>query len=522
MLNLKVFILDNKEAQCRFMLNELEKLVGEENVKFCGDPTRAEDVFSRDTYDVAFVDLMLGVGDEEDDAYTGIQIGGSFRAINEACLIVMYSLDIPETSDHFHHYNDCMTAGADFLITRSRLLTFPAAVLEREISEWLKSANARRAGSTKFEYSEDYRTKGLLEVIKEETVEHLVRVCIPGGKLHKIRALVAGFSGNLVLEVKSLESEGGGERSENILKVGRSINALEDELRRRPASGTALEAISKSPADNVGRHRGWSGIAIPAVRNGVALGEWLLGRSKWDRSTEETFLKIVNKALVATAQESRNYGGLDDSVPFKIRYAFASKILDVLNEVSSWKKVVSRRALNAIPVVTKFIEDVLEKRSSWGGVHKRISRLHGDFHSNNVFVTEEGQPEVIDFGRRNYYPRLFDFAALDVDLILGILSSGSGLDYDFDNVSGWEDVAQKQFPFLGSAKRADSGEIVLYARSVLLTEMTGRLEDASAPEYAEAVVFHLLRYLRFDISPPKKALAVIMAKNLIQKHGFSD
>ena len=54
-------------------------------------------------------------------------------------------------------------------------------------------------------------------------------------------------------------------------------------------------------------------------------------------------------------------------------------------------------------------------------------------------------PLLIDFGRSDVYPRLFDFAALDVDLILSLMDHRSGLDQDFSRIGGWLDHVTQQY-----------------------------------------------------------------------------
>jgi hypothetical protein len=115
---------------------------------------------------------------------------------------------------------------------------------------------------------------------------------------------------------------------------------------------------------------------------------------------------------------------------------------------------------------------------------------------------------------------LFDFAALDTDLLLSVIDSSKGADHDFKNVDRWFSEITTSFPYT-SKTDMNAATKPAWLRHKLLSEMVKELPSVLAAEYAETLVFHFLRYLRFgNITLPKKILATRLIANLTKKFGL--
>jgi len=128
---------------------------------------------------------------------------------------------------------------------------------------------------------------------------------------------------------------------------------------------------------------------------------------------------------------------------------------------------------------------------------------------------------LIDFGRSDIYPRLFDFAALDTDLIISVMDSGKGGDHADTNIAKWIRRVTKSFPFVQKKTLAQPNTRIELLRTTLLAQMTSKLKSVSPSEYGEVLIFHMLRYLRFqNIPSAKKILAVHIIAKLAKQLGL--
>ena len=163
------------------------------------------------------------------------------------------------------------------------------------------------------------------------------------------------------------------------------------------------------------------------------------------------------------------------------------------------------------------------RRGRWGftTADRHAARLHGNFHCRNVFLAHNEAPLLIDFGRSDVYPRLFDFAALDTDLVISVMDSGKGADHAFQNVEKWFRRIRRSFPFSKKPLNERPKTKVELFRNILRAHTTSKLKLVSASEYGEVLIFHLLRYLRFPSVPPaKKILAIRLIDALAKQLGL--
>jgi hypothetical protein len=104
---------------------------------------------------------------------------------------------------------------------------------------------------------------------------------------------------------------------------------------------------------------------------------------------------------------------------------------------------------------------------------------------------------------------MFDFAALDADLLFSVLDGSNAKDLKFGtHVDRWLKQITSHYPFKSKAN-AEGNTRWSYLRNILHTNAMNSVAETNNIEYAEALAFHAARYLRFQTTTaPKKLLAV--------------
>ena len=340
-------------------------------------------------------------------------------------------------------------------------------------------------------------------------------------KYCEVKALQAGYSGAAILRVKAKDKSDAPDGIRLIVKVSRSQFALEDELKRRPKTGSRYEASSAFPnTQPIIQQDGVYAIYIREVREKLLLRTFL---EKPEAKGDHSLLgKVVTDLLIAPAQEAKPWEDFDlQADAYQFRASALSDISDFLEDAAKWKRILERADLIAIKSAQKFVDTLIEARWGFAITKRHAAHLHGDFHCRNVFVAVGEAPVLIDFGRSTVYPRLFDIAALDADLIISVMDAANGVDLDFKKINAWLRRVTTCFPFaVAPSNKSHNGKTQLL-RHILLTQMTGKLKTVLPAEYSEALLFQLLRYLRFDsVTPAKKILAVRMIALLTNRLGI--
>src|SRR5207248_1153220 len=143
------------------------------------------------------------------------------------------------------------------------------------------------------------------------------------------------------------------------------------------------------------------------------------------QSDGRVFKDMVSGLLVRPAKEATSQSGANTRQ--LLGFSAGSQMLQVLDAMSTWKTNVTGVTLADVKLVRKFLERSLSGHWTICG-NCRVARLHGDFHSRNIFVSPTSGAIVIDFARSAEFPRLLDFAALEADLLLSVLCSKDGED----------------------------------------------------------------------------------------------
>jgi CheY-like chemotaxis protein len=515
----KVLIVEDNAATANMLFDTLGKATDIDRT-LASQSAMALQALKGDSFDVVLVDLKLAQSQEVGPGkaiYDGVQLGEDIRKTLPGAVIVMYSGDIvPGREVEFPYYEDCRKAGADYILSRETLLEKSAKIWTETIEQWIKTKRADEALVRPLENDDDWNTLGVLETVGRDVLSQLIRQAIPGMARDSIRALQAGYSGAFVLWVTS-SSKGAKKDIETILKISDSTAPLEEELRRVPIVGSALDLSSVLPHSSYVSWQEWHAIPIRPLKNATLLRDFLLqGTAK--RSDHRIFSRLVSTLLIEPAHAAVPPNAASSRL---LGYAAGSQILSTLEQIGTWRRTLSRVTAEDLRIVRRFVERSLQGHWSICGNHY-VAGLHGDFHCRNIFVGPEGRAVLIDFGKSGVYPRLLDFAGLDADLLISLWDSQRGTDLRFDKVNRWFDFAVGSFPFeTRPSRRGKSDARVAVLRRILHARMVDELDAVTSLEYSEALLFQFLRYIRFTATPaPKKILAVRLVAALLRQNNL--
>lgn len=522
---IRVLIVEDSPGTSSMLCDTLAKAAGVK-ASPATQPSTALQTAKDDSFDVALVDLKLAQSSEVGPGkaiYNGIQLGQELREVAPSAVIAMYSGDIvPKRESEFDLYDDCIKAGADYVLARETLLGKSAKAWQDTLEEWTKKKQIEQATSRPLIHEQDWNTLSVLEVVGKETLSQLVRQAIPGMVRDSVRAMRPGYSGASLLWVTSSTTDDKRD-VETILKVSNTLSSLHDELRRLPRVGSTLDLHAVIPHTHCVTAQGWHAIGIRPVKDAALLRDFLRD-CKVKTQDKRIFSNMITDLLVSPAKNaaplSKKYSQEQDL----IGYCLGSHILDVLEQVAEWKIVTGSLQAREIEIVRSFVQRCLEGHWTICGNYQ-VARLHGDFHCRNVFVSPNAHAVLIDFGRSDNFPRLMDFATLDADLIVSVLGAARGADLEFSKVDTWFKFATAGFPFKDSKQKSKSNATesrLSLLRRTLHARMLADIEDVATVEYSEALLFQLLRYLRFPTTTaPKRILTVRLAAALIEKHGLA-
>lgn len=473
-------------------------------------------------FDIVFVDLQLSKEEPgKEPIFEGVALGESIRRKANQTVVVMYSGSISRGAERFSpHYEECIAFGADAVLARSDLLSLSGSRLETQIDEWIENRkNLRPRPNVSFDSS--IRTQAVKEIYGGEALESLVAATASHMKHFKVTALQAGYSGSAVLRVEAAQGADFDGADRLVLKVSRSRDPLVEELQRRPSVGSQFGAKSVLPvgAEPIERD-GIFGVFMREVRGMSLLRDVITAKGKLKPGERTSLERLVVDLMMSPANDAKPWKsfGLSDSA-FGLKVTAASEIDEFLREAVGWKTILTTETVRDVEQVRSFLARVLHGAFSFTSDGKLAAYLHGDFHCRNVFLAEGESPIIIDFGRAEVYPRLFDIGALDADLILGI-SAPPGEEHDISKISGWLTEATAFYPFENESP-TDPKTRVGWLRSRLHSALRTKLQHVAPSEYAEILVFHFFRYLRFpNIGVARKLLATQLITWLVKKFGL--
>lgn len=457
---------------------------------------------SRSDLDFAFIDLELKGGAKGEFPLFGIELASKIREVNPEIGLVLYSGHIKQGRERqFEFYDECAKL-ADEVFSRKELLSARSESLARIITRILGKRLTRHV-----EFAADLNTAASVERISEHVADYLIRKSIPRSSDLRAGILGGGFSESSVFRVEGNDAATG-EHLQAVVKISRNRSSLATELEGTPHFGSPDFGTSISAQPELVERRGWWAIAQPFVGNSKTLEEVLLS----DNPSDDIFSSVVYRLFETPAGRPvpRPSDRSVENGRWRMTKQFAAEVCSILDKISQNSEVTPPDILHAaVEVATAVRRDTerdFTKRT------RGFAMLHGDAHTRNILITDDDSPVLIDLARRAPYPRMFDMAALHVDLVLRLMESIGGRDNGFVGLPAWQREVRTQYP-LGNSQQASKD---VFGRSIsVLTASATRLKDTTPDEYAEALYFQLLRHSRFSsITYPKKCLAAFWSAEL--------
>lgn len=469
-------------------------------------------------FDIAFVDMYLRESIEKGKRVPeGIDVVERLGKVSPATVVIAYSTDIEQHQESQHPlYSQCITLGATVVLSRAEFMNWGSKVLETETQKWLSMKKSSRSTLAS---APDLLTKAAIETIGEETLLLILRDLLPNAADYAVRALKGGFSGAILFSVKATTLEG--DHLDTVLKASRSTTALERELKRRPQVGSQFDALAVAPmSHSISKKVGeWIGALMREIVNARPLAT-VVSEQTITAATKKAIDRAVAQSYVAPMSHSM----VANSDPYELSWRAAAALDRSLSDLQNMKAIVSSADRVKCIWLKKFLREVMEgkKQILVGGA--RTAHLHGDLHADNVFLGDNSGPYVIDFEHHDLYPRLFDCAALHVDLILVRLDQDGGRNWDISHIDAWERWASNSFPFSdgdGKGKKS-SPTAINYVRDALVKAVRGA-DSVAAEEYGRSLMFQLARYLKFEtITIPKKVLGLRLFCKLAEAFGLKE
>jgi hypothetical protein len=468
---------------------------------------------------VVLLDLELTIRENNREAfYEGVPLGEEIRGMLPDAVIIIYSGAIEkQREESFDHFEECR-ASADLVMAGSIMLSMRKDKLACEI-ERLRQKRLASSCSAHVDFGADLATRAVCDIFGRDVIARLCCSCCEGKPVIKICALSAGYSGAAIVRVIGSDADDHKGEVRLVLKISASEDPLWNELERLPRMGTRFDTASILPRrGEVKECDGVKAISMPEVTGMVLLRDFL-EKPKLAKADKDSLRKMVAELLVAPARDARVWAAFSiKDVPFRFRTVALYEIDSFLGKACRMCNILNASQIESVATVRGLVGMIDQGKWGFSCENRLAAYLHGDFHCRNVFVERQIGAKLIDFGRADIYPRLFDMAALDVDLMLGVLDSSSGDDFRLERVSEWLGMLSRTFPFAESGEFAYGEANSEWLRSIIHAAIMTDIEDSFSAEYSETVLFHLFRYLRFsDISFAKKILAILLIELLAER-----
>lgn len=486
-------------------------------LELVASPVAARHSISEKNHDIYLVDLKLDP--KEKQHYHGIDLIGFIHKKDRNALIIAYTNETKSRQNKdIDLEKSCINAGADYFKSTVSLTTQDS----NKLIEYLYQLRDEKLKTIREKFSfkteEDNRTKAFLEIIQEETLIRIVDKFSPEMADYKVRAIQSGFSGASLIELMCKSQKHIREYDViKIIKLAKQLNILEEELRRKPSLGSYYHNISKLPNDKIEKIDSWWCFELPKIQDLIELSKYLLSDDKKDHQLKDVFDNFVDIGLVNPAKKDFPNHQTTIAAEFNLSYYFGSQLIEILDEILKYDKLLNNNDLSKVANILYIIRAMLDNKLDLLSSNSRLAFLHGDFHCNNIFVAQNKDPLIIDFGRSSILPRLFDFANLNVDLIVQRFDYLGGKFHDLALIDDWTDLLLKQYPYSNLGEFDHKNDNVLYLIKILQESMVTQLDNVSKREYAEVLVFNFLRYLRFPTVPiPKKVLIIRLLTPLME------
>ena len=520
---MRIFLIEDNAPTCAQLLETLPR--AGLKISHAQDSATAIAKFKSGKYDVALIDLMLEPNNSKSLSktieYQGIHLGANIRSMDPNILIVMYSAAIADgREEEFRRKGECLDAGADKVVSRQFITSTAPKNLAKSLVDWKQEQLSRQRTGTSLQISDNFRTKAVVEKVGgNNLLLDILRQTLKGFAVYKAEALPGGYSGSIVIRVHCKKSEESTQTLRNIVKISSSRYALADELKRRPYEGSVLDNYATLPrASSPVQVENWYAFAVSEVRGALSLEELLVMRNL-NHKNKAIMRRVVKELIVRPAIESMPVNTDEIENPFSLRYSFLASIDEVLKELSEYCESYRKNSMPAINSLKRYFNGCAKGYYPFGTNVYQVATLHGDLHCRNILVKSGTPPVLIDFGRADIFPRLFDFACLDVDLIIRVTDMNMARHWDPKRIQKWLKTAREGYPF--ALNDPPPNDCISFLRHELHQALRNDIPSVSIREYEEALVFQLFRYLRFQNIPIfKKIVCAEMTADLINKLGI--
>jgi hypothetical protein len=481
-----------------------------------------------DQYHLLFVDILYG---DKDDDPRGIQIIIDASAFSKLGIIALSN----GTRDD---EKEAIEAGAHAFIPK-QLFGKAAArgILQKAMLQVLhdKGHDPVPTESLTLTYQKTpIALKAVIETIKPENVISLAYKLLKR-RFSKVEAkfVTAGLSGAFVLRVDCyLEAEAGKtpEIRKLLLKMSRDREMLVREYSRRQDNYSGfgslfVQFVDQTPAD-VESH-GWYALGGEYKENAKTLLEWLLGNppiNEIDRTLRILFLdaglKDVYSSYIWDSETSPN-----EHLSKILTTSRAARIELALDELGSLGQTFGRRCSFSLALIENFIfsgrVDALDGNRFALGT--RLCKTHGDLHSRNILVDQNGLPKLIDPANIEQSHWAADIARLIVDLIVTGLDAGTE-SHKWNKIKEWYEVSQQvirgEHVPTKDARNAGVTAALDWLRGNLFgIHSQSAIQPISEWEFKLSLAVEFLRasYRQQDLPSPKRVLGLIAACEALRR-----
>lgn len=368
-------------------------------------------------------------------------------------------------------------------------------------------------------WTQDLRTLAVIETMSVPTVQGLLRELLPDETHFELTALAGGLSGSQVIRVSTIPEASGRPPRELVLKADLRQHRILDELAAAPLLGSSEYLIAAGGADAVNAPvNGWWGMLSPFVK-GRSLRSLLMDAS--DLPARQAAAERVARLIIKPPIERSGFrlGGEDDWT--QLTAQFASDVATAVSYIASTAGAFGIDVEDDAPVTHAFLERGVRMGWSANQNTTRFSYSHGDLHSENVLIGEDGHLHVIDFSCSVRLPRLFDTTSLALDLILRCAAEGP---------AAWDgSLASRHLHILAGiaplSPQVWEGMIDGFGPPAAVLTEVSKVWQAADPsvdtaELRDVFLFHALRWVRFaNLALPRRTLALRFAAALIRQAG---
>lgn len=501
----QILVVDDDLKQVNSIADILEKTKFDVKTVI---PDAAENMTNLNSFDLILIDMHFT---KDGNDYGGQHFAFKVREKTKAPSIILYSGKFEPTKDGNQEKVKSYKNSVDDIVTREELASKTPDELNQFILSSIEKKRKEINNTVRLEIENNIRSLAAEEQISKTTIVKIVNALMPNSEKVELQALKTGFSGAIILRLRGNDRKTN-QRLDIILKLSKGESSLELEVERKPIEGTNFNYHGVFPRD-LTEVDGWSVTYMNYIPNAISLRKFLI-----EKRISITNKKIIQRIIDIIAIEPIKSlsAQKEENVLAVSNYSTALLIEEELDLIAKFSKKNYKQIAQSISLIKAYLNMVIEGRRKFKSTY--FTKQHGDLHTENVLISSHDEIKIIDFGKSTVLPRLFDIAALDVDLVLNVIFVDSDEQFSFKKIDNWMEIALCSFPFEKKTKTvAVKKSLAIDFRNQLLLKLCNEVEDVTKNEYAEVLLFQYLRYLKFTAIPiPRRILAIKIIENLIK------